>query len=79
MFPWLMTACFYPCIVGPDFWGLVNKHWRMCTAGQMQSPINVDPSVLLFDPSLTPIEVDKNQVNFQCCFVMTRLQPSKDK
>uniref|UniRef100_A0A915AEB5 Alpha-carbonic anhydrase domain-containing protein n=1 Tax=Parascaris univalens TaxID=6257 RepID=A0A915AEB5_PARUN len=47
---------------GPDFWGLVNKHWRMCTAGQMQSPINVDPSVLLFDPSLTPIEVDKNQV-----------------
>lgn len=62
MIPWLMSACFYPCIVGPDFWGLVNKHWRMCTTGQMQSPINVDPSVLLYDPGLLPLAIDKHQV-----------------
>ncbi|MFH4975321.1 hypothetical protein AB6A40_002030 [Gnathostoma spinigerum] len=62
MMPWLMTACFYPCIIGPDFWGLVNKHWRMCTAGQMQSPINVEPSALLYDPSLTPVRIEKNTV-----------------
>ncbi|VDN07386.1 unnamed protein product [Thelazia callipaeda] len=62
MIPWLVTACFYPCIVGPDFWGLVNKHWRMCTTGQMQSPINVDPSVLLYDPGLLPLNINENQV-----------------
>uniref|UniRef100_A0A5S6PIX4 Carbonic anhydrase like protein 2, putative n=2 Tax=Brugia malayi TaxID=6279 RepID=A0A5S6PIX4_BRUMA len=62
MIPWLMTACFYPCIIGPDFWGLVNKHWRMCTTGQLQSPINVDPSVLLYDPGLLPLHINKHQV-----------------
>uniref|UniRef100_A0AC34R7B3 Alpha-carbonic anhydrase domain-containing protein n=2 Tax=Panagrolaimus sp. JU765 TaxID=591449 RepID=A0AC34R7B3_9BILA len=61
MISWLMTACLYPCIIGPDFWGLVNKHWRMCTVGQMQSPINIDPSRLLFDPGLAPIQIG-NQV-----------------
>ncbi|MCP9262283.1 putative carbonic anhydrase-like protein 2 [Dirofilaria immitis] len=62
MIPWLMTACFYPCIIGPDFWGLVNKHWRMCTTGQLQSPINVDPSVILYDPGLLPLDISKQQV-----------------
>jgi carbonic anhydrase len=47
---------------GPDFWGLVNKHWRMCTIGQMQSPINIDPSRLLFDPGLSEISIGKQQV-----------------
>ncbi|KAK6051894.1 carbonate dehydratase, eukaryotic-type [Cooperia oncophora] len=58
MLPWLMTACIYPCVVGPDFWGLVNRDWRMCTAGQMQSPVNIDPSQLLFDPHLERISID---------------------
>ncbi|VDL80859.1 unnamed protein product [Nippostrongylus brasiliensis] len=53
-----MTACIYPCVVGPDFWGLVNRDWRMCTAGQMQSPVNIDPAQLLFDPHLGRISVD---------------------
>ncbi|KAM3718761.1 putative carbonic anhydrase-like protein [Dirofilaria immitis] len=47
---------------GPDFWGLVNKHWRMCTTGQLQSPINVDPSVILYDPGLLPLDISKQQV-----------------
>uniref|UniRef100_A0A7E4V5G9 Alpha-carbonic anhydrase domain-containing protein n=1 Tax=Panagrellus redivivus TaxID=6233 RepID=A0A7E4V5G9_PANRE len=47
---------------GPDFWGLVNKHWRMCTVGQMQSPINVDPGRLLFDPGLSPLVIGHQHV-----------------
>lgn len=43
---------------GPDFWGLVNRDWRMCTAGQMQSPVNIDPAQLLFDPHLGRISID---------------------
>ncbi|KAK6738908.1 hypothetical protein RB195_020790 [Necator americanus] len=43
---------------GPDFWGLVNRDWRMCTAGQMQSPVNIDPGQLLFDPHLGRISID---------------------
>jgi hypothetical protein len=34
----------------------------MCNAGQLQSPVNIDPAQLLFDPSLTPINIDKIQV-----------------
>ncbi|KJH41291.1 carbonate dehydratase, eukaryotic-type [Dictyocaulus viviparus] len=62
MLPWLMTACIYPCVVGPDFWGLVNRDWRMCTAGQMQSPVNIDPTQLLFDPHLGRISIDDIQI-----------------
>ncbi|CAI4223924.1 unnamed protein product [Auanema sp. JU1783] len=62
MWPWLMTACIYPCIVGPDFWGLVHKEWKMCTAGQLQSPINIEPDKLLFDPHLDNIKLDDVQI-----------------
>uniref|UniRef100_A0A914EDZ8 Alpha-carbonic anhydrase domain-containing protein n=1 Tax=Acrobeloides nanus TaxID=290746 RepID=A0A914EDZ8_9BILA len=47
---------------GPDFWGLVSKTWRMCTVGQLQSPINIDPSRLLFDPGLTSIVIGHQQI-----------------
>uniref|UniRef100_A0A1I7YH83 Alpha-carbonic anhydrase domain-containing protein n=1 Tax=Steinernema glaseri TaxID=37863 RepID=A0A1I7YH83_9BILA len=47
---------------GPDFWGLLNKHWRMCTMGQMQSPVNIDPSKLFYDAGLSPIAIDNNVV-----------------
>ncbi|VDO60238.1 unnamed protein product [Haemonchus placei] len=66
MLPWLMTACIYPCVVGPDFWGLVNRDWRMCTAGQMQSPVNIDPTQLLFDPHLERISID--DINVEATF-----------
>ncbi|CAD6198208.1 unnamed protein product [Caenorhabditis auriculariae] len=47
---------------GPDFWGLLHGDWRMCTSGQMQSPVNIDPAHLLFDPNLTNMVVDNNVV-----------------
>ncbi|GMS86964.1 hypothetical protein PENTCL1PPCAC_9139, partial [Pristionchus entomophagus] len=48
---------------GPDFWGLVNKEWRMCKNGQAQSPINIDPNKLLFDPNLSNINMDDGIVD----------------
>ncbi|VDK55002.1 unnamed protein product [Anisakis simplex] len=47
---------------GPDFWGLLDKKWQMCSKGKMQSPINIDPSSLLYDPNLSAIHVDKSTV-----------------
>uniref|UniRef100_F1LBD3 Carbonic anhydrase-like protein 2 n=1 Tax=Ascaris suum TaxID=6253 RepID=F1LBD3_ASCSU len=34
----------------------------MCSKGKMQSPINIDPSTLLYDPNLSPVHVDKSTV-----------------
>uniref|UniRef100_A0A0N5BCN6 Alpha-carbonic anhydrase domain-containing protein n=1 Tax=Strongyloides papillosus TaxID=174720 RepID=A0A0N5BCN6_STREA len=48
---------------GPDFWGLVSKHWKLCASGQMQSPINIDPNSLLFDENLPPIHLESIQVD----------------
>ncbi|VDP31076.1 unnamed protein product [Soboliphyme baturini] len=46
-------------MTGPDYWGLVNRDWWMCSHGKQQSPIDIDPKVLLFDPNLKPLYVDK--------------------
>ncbi|CAB3404494.1 unnamed protein product [Caenorhabditis bovis] len=62
MIPWLLTACIYPCVIGPDFWGLLHGDWRMCTAGQMQSPVNIDPAQLLYDPHLMSLNIEGNIV-----------------
>ncbi len=48
---------------GPSFWGLINPEWSMCNRGRRQSPINIEPSELLFDPNLRPLHIDKNAVN----------------
>ncbi|ROT81402.1 putative carbonic anhydrase-related protein 10 [Penaeus vannamei] len=49
----------YDGISGPRFWGVINPAWGMCREGRRQSPINVDPKTLLFDPNLTPFTLDK--------------------
>ncbi|XP_022673497.1 carbonic anhydrase-related protein 10-like isoform X2 [Varroa jacobsoni] len=48
---------------GPDFWGLLNPDWHLCTKGRRQSPINIDPQHLLFDHQLQPLQVDKTRVS----------------
>lgn len=35
----------------------------MCNKGRRQSPINVEPEKLLFDPYLRPLHIDKHKVN----------------
>lgn len=47
---------------GPDFWGLVNPEWYVCTKGKRQSPINIDPQKLLFDTNLRALRIDKHRV-----------------
>ena len=44
------------------FWGLINPQWNMCNKGKRQSPINIEPDKLLFDPYLRPLHIDKHKV-----------------
>ncbi|XP_021954193.2 carbonic anhydrase-related protein 10 [Folsomia candida] len=53
----------YDGISGPAFWGLINPQWSLCSKGRRQSPVNVEPSKLLYDPSLRPIHIDKTPVS----------------
>lgn len=55
----------YDGISGPTYWGLVNPKWSLCNKGKRQSPINIDPSSLLFDPNLRLLHVDKHRVSGQ--------------
>ncbi|KAF2354114.1 Alpha carbonic anhydrase [Trinorchestia longiramus] len=52
----------YDGISGPRFWGVINPAWGMCKDGRRQSPINIDPRTLLFDPNLSPFTLDKVNV-----------------
>ena len=51
--------------LGPSFWGLINPDWNLCNNGKRQSPINIEPENILYDPSLTEISVDDNRVTYQ--------------
>ncbi|EFA02589.2 carbonic anhydrase-related protein 10 [Tribolium castaneum] len=53
----------YDGISGPGYWGLMNPQWNMCSKGRRQSPINVEPEKLLFDPHLQRIHLDKHKVS----------------
>ncbi|KRX27197.1 putative carbonic anhydrase-like protein 2 [Trichinella nelsoni] len=57
------TGQYVPCNDGPAFWGLVNQDWKMCSKGQQQSPINIIPNLLLYDPFLKPVTVSKTTVS----------------
>uniref|UniRef100_A0A336MUV0 CSON007087 protein n=1 Tax=Culicoides sonorensis TaxID=179676 RepID=A0A336MUV0_CULSO len=48
---------------GPGFWGLINPQWNMCNKGRRQSPVNIDPTKLLFDPHLHKLHIDKHKVS----------------
>ncbi|KAJ1529362.1 hypothetical protein ONE63_006150 [Megalurothrips usitatus] len=53
----------YDGISGPGFWGLINPQWGLCSKGRRQSPVNIEPDKLLFDPRLRPLHVDKHKIN----------------
>ncbi|CAG2164215.1 unnamed protein product, partial [Oppiella nova] len=50
-------------IYSPDFWGRLNPKWSLCSRGRRQSPIDINPKLLLFDPNLSPIQVYGDYVN----------------
>ena len=49
--------------LGPDFWGRLNPKWSLCSRGRRQSPINIDPQLLLFDPNLVPLQIHGDYVS----------------
>lgn len=62
----IISHCFYPLslsvLSGPAFWGLINPEWSLCNKGRRQSPVNLEPQRLLFDPNLRPLHIDKHRV-----------------
>lgn len=53
----------YDGISGPDFWGLLNPDWNLCSKGRRQSPVDLNPGTLLFDPHLRPLTIDKSRIS----------------
>ncbi|XP_033744247.1 putative carbonic anhydrase-like protein 1 [Pecten maximus] len=52
----------YDGISGPGFWGTMNKlEWSICHRGKNQSPVNIVPEDLLFDPGLKHIQISGNK------------------
>lgn len=75
MYAWILIAftCGFVCsdwekwwsyegINGPTYWGQANPDWKLCKRGRQQSPINIEPSRLLFDPNLKHLKVDSSTV-----------------
>lgn len=52
-------------LTGPEYWELINPGWSLCNKGKRQSPIDIRPEQLLFDPSLESIQVIGNKVRRQ--------------
>ncbi|XP_064609265.1 carbonic anhydrase-related protein 10-like [Liolophura sinensis] len=48
---------------GPAYWGRLNTEWRLCNDGKLQSPIDIDPKHLLFDPTLKKLSIEGYQIN----------------
>ncbi|GBO10457.1 hypothetical protein AVEN_161771-1, partial [Araneus ventricosus] len=46
---------------GPDFWGLLNPEWSLCTKGRRQSPVDLDPEQILFDPYLRALNISSHR------------------
>ncbi|XP_021697212.1 carbonic anhydrase-related protein 10 [Aedes aegypti] len=53
----------YDGISGPAFWGLINPEWSLCNKGRRQSPVNLEPQRLLFDPNLRTLHIDKHRIS----------------
>ena len=62
-------------VAGPGFWGLINPQWPLCTKGRRQSPINVEPDKLLYDPYLRALHLDKHKV--RVCVLLLPAQMHK--
>ncbi|XP_069131011.1 carbonic anhydrase-related protein 10-like isoform X2 [Argopecten irradians] len=52
----------YDDIAGPEMWGRMGPY-KMCSNGKQQSPIDIHPDMLLFDPNLKHVKVESVPVN----------------
>ena len=57
-------------ILGPSFWGLINPQWMLCNKGRRQSPIDIEPAKMLYDPNLRSLSVDKHKVSHSYIYSM---------
>ena len=55
----------YDGISGPSFWGLINPEWSLCNEGRKQSPVNVEPQKLLYDPTLEKVNIGQDKAHGQ--------------
>ncbi|OQV20134.1 putative carbonic anhydrase-like protein 2 [Hypsibius exemplaris] len=53
----------YDGISGSDFWGSYNPDWELCSKGQFQSPVDIDPAKLLFQPNLPLLNIDQHKIS----------------
>ncbi|KAL4229775.1 Carbonic anhydrase-related protein 10 [Mactra antiquata] len=53
----------YSGVSGPAFWGSHNQNWSLCGTGRFQSPIDIDPEKLIYDPNLTPLQFEEVMVD----------------
>ncbi|XP_064609368.1 carbonic anhydrase-related protein 10-like [Liolophura sinensis] len=49
----------YDGIAGPAFWGMYTLEYSLCAKGKHQSPVNIDPRRLVFDPNLEKLHITK--------------------
>ena len=49
-------------LAGPASWGSFYPKWSRCGNGKRQSPINIMPEDLLYDPNLKHISLSKHKV-----------------
>lgn len=67
MFPFVLFSlcslqmCNILTFTGPEFWGILNPDWFLCSKGHRQSPIDIKPGLLLYDPNLKSIFINKNK------------------
>ncbi len=53
----IIVKLHYALLAGPSFWGLINPDWSLCNSGRLQSPIDVQPASIVFDPGLKPLQI----------------------
>lgn len=63
-YPPILSHSSFPLLVsGPDYWGLMNTDWSLCSKGRRQSPVDIRPEQLLFDPTLEAIQFVGHRVS----------------
>lgn len=53
----------YDGISGPSRWGSYNTEWELCDKGRFQSPIDINPARMIFDPNLQPLNITNEKID----------------
>ena len=56
-------TCF-SVLIGPERWGAHTQSWSICKTGKNQSPINIVPETLLYDPHLKNLHIEFTKVSY---------------